>query len=116
MTFGDMAYSQFVEEMFKKKPEWAAAFVGNFAELHAVMGLSGEVGEVVDIIKKHVFHGKRLDRRHLIEEIGDVEFYLEALRQVYDIDRDFTITQNWNKLTGRHPEGIENSTHYKEGT
>lgn len=42
------------------------------------LGLIGETGEVADIVKKHLWHGKPLDREHFIEELGDVAWYAVA--------------------------------------
>ena len=43
------------------------------------LGLFGEVGEVTEIIKKHLYHGAALDLHRLQEEFGDVCWYLAAL-------------------------------------
>jgi len=66
--------------------------------LHMLMGLAGEVGELVDAIKKAIIYGKDLDRANTVEELGDIEFYLEGLRQGLDIDRDETLAENIMKL------------------
>jgi NTP pyrophosphatase (non-canonical NTP hydrolase) len=54
---------------------------GNMELLHAILGLAGEVGELVDAVKKHVFYGKPLDIYNVVEEMGDIKYYFEALRQ-----------------------------------
>lgn len=79
-------------------------YLENFGLTHAAMGLAGEAGEVVDVIKKHVFTGKKLDREELIKELGDVEFYLEALRQQVSISREEVLLANWEKLSKRHSD------------
>ena len=43
--------------------------------LHAVMGMSTESGELLDMVKKHVFYGKPLDWVNLEEELGDSNWY-----------------------------------------
>lgn len=43
------------------------------------MGLAGEAGEVADLLKKVLFHDRELDRDKLIQELGDVRWYLECL-------------------------------------
>lgn len=68
--------------------------------LHAACGIAGEGGEVLDELKKHCFTGKPLDYRKLVKEMGDVEFYLEALRQGLGIDREFVLEANMEKLSG----------------
>ena len=75
--------------------------------LNMCIGLSGEVGEINDIIKKHYFQGHNLDRSHLIEEIGDVFFYLVNLCSLYGIEADKCIENNHYKLLLRYPDGFE---------
>lgn len=69
---------------------------------HAVSGISGEAGELLDAIKKAVIYRKPLDRVNVIEELGDIEFYLEHLRQVIGISREETIVANEAKLSVRY--------------
>jgi len=76
--------------------------------LHMCMGLSGEVGELIDAVKKSIFYRKPLDRNNVIEELGDIEFYLEGLRQGLGITREVTIAGNINKLGARY-EGFKYS-------
>lgn len=52
------------------------------------LGLVGETGEVVDLIKKHIGHSHPLDRAKLVKELGDVEWYMEAIRQACKLTRD----------------------------
>lgn len=47
--------------------------------LHAAIGLATESGELLDQLKKHLFYGKPLDRVNLIEEAGDLMWYLSVL-------------------------------------
>jgi len=65
---------------------------------HMATGVSGEAGELLDAIKKHVAYGKELDRTNVIEELGDLEFYIEGIRQELDISREETLTANMEKL------------------
>jgi NTP pyrophosphatase (non-canonical NTP hydrolase) len=70
--------------------------------LHMCMGLSGELGELIDAIKKSIFYRKPLDRVNAVEELGDIEFYLEGLRQGLGITREETIEGNISKLGARY--------------
>lgn len=70
-----------------------------------MMGISGEVGELLDAVKKHVFYKKPLNIEHIIEELGDIEFYMEAFRQCLDIDRRECLQANIDKLLTRYPSG-----------
>jgi len=69
---------------------------------HMATGVSGEAGELLDAIKKHVIYGKPLDRGNAIEELGDLEFYMEGLRQQLGVSRGEVIAQNKLKLSKRY--------------
>lgn len=73
--------------------------------LHAAVAIPSEAGELSDSIKKFVFHGKDLDRDNVIEELGDLEFFLEMLRQTLGISRLETIEHNISKLNKRYSSG-----------
>lgn len=73
------------------------ALIANFA-----MGLSGESGEVTDLLKKHLFHGKPCDRAALISELGDVLWYWVALCQQFQISPSEVMQCNIEKLERRH--------------
>ncbi len=68
---------------------------------HAASGLAGEAAEVLDLIKKHVNTGAPLDLDKLFKEMGDVEFYMEALRQAVGVSRDNILDLNMRKLSGK---------------
>lgn len=74
--------------------------------LLAVVGLAGETGEVIDLVKKHVFHRKSEGetRPKIVEELGDVLWYYTLLMKTYDISWDEVIATNITKLTARYPE------------
>lgn len=74
--------------------------------IHMVMGVSGESGELLDAIKKFTIYGKDLDRENVIEELGDLEFYLEGIRQSLSITRDETLQANIDKLGKRYHRGV----------
>jgi|GEM_PF-4474259 len=59
------------------------ALIENFA-----MGLSGETGEVIDLLKKFFYHNQKLDRAKLILELGDCLFYWVALLQRLGLSSD----------------------------
>ena len=66
--------------------------------LHMAVGISGESGELLDAIKKAVMYNKPLDRENVIEELGDLEFYMEGLRRQLYISREQTLESNMHKL------------------
>ena len=76
--------------------------------IHMVMGISGESGELLDAIKKSVIYNKELDLETVIEELGDIEFYLEGLRQELGVTREQTLQANIEKLSVRY-EGLSYS-------
>jgi len=43
--------------------------------LHAAIGMATESGEILDMVKKHIFYGAKLDLVNLEEELGDSNFY-----------------------------------------
>ncbi len=65
-------------------------------------GIAGESGELLDAIKKHVIYNQPLDRDNVIEELGDLEYYAEGLRQCVGVTREETIARNIAKLTIRY--------------
>lgn len=73
--------------------------------LHMAVGVSGEAGELLDAVKKFVVYGKDLDRVNVVEEIGDIEFYLQGLRNAFDITREETLEVNIKKLGVRYSGG-----------
>lgn len=72
---------------------------------HMALGISGESGEVVDIIKKVIAYGKPLDRAHLIEELGDTLFYMNGLIAMIGSSWDEVMTCNVAKLEARYGGG-----------
>ena len=80
------------------------------------MGLCGETGEIVDYVKKHLYHGHKLDLRKLTEEISDVMWYLTNLATFFELPMCDILDENIKKLEERYPEGfsVEKSINRKE--
>lgn len=72
-----------------------------------IFGANGELGEVTDILKKHLYQGHRIDKQHLAEEIGDTLFYIVNLCTVYNLDVEDILQANVDKLKKRFPNGFE---------
>ena len=70
------------------------------------MGLAGEIGEVIDIMKKHIYQGKELDITDVIEEVGDVLWYIANFCNVNNITMDECMESNIKKLRKRFPNGF----------
>jgi len=73
-------------------------------QLHAALGVCGEAGELADGIKKHVIYGKPLDRENVIEELGDLRFYIQAVMNLYQISEQTVLQYNARKLSKRYVE------------
>ena len=74
---------------------------------NACLGLSGEVGEFNDMIKKWVFHEKPLDEVHAKKELGDVLWYVAMMCYSFGWDLDEIMQMNVDKLKARYPEGFD---------
>ena len=85
--------------------------------INGVMGLCGESGEAIDIVKKYLAQGHELDREKLIKELGDVAWYLAETATALDISLEDVMQLNIEKLKARYPEGFaaEKSLHRKAG-
>jgi NTP pyrophosphatase (non-canonical NTP hydrolase) len=70
------------------------------------LGLAGESGEVVDMVKKFVGHGHTIDIEKLTKELGDVMWYLAAICEAMGISFDAVAESNIEKLKRRYPEGF----------
>ena len=83
---------------------------------NGVMGLCGEAGETIDIVKKHLFHGHELSRDKLLEELGDVAWYLAETCTALGAELEDVLEQNIAKLKKRYPEVFvrERSIHREE--
>lgn len=75
--------------------------------INGVMGLCGEAGEVIDIVKKHLAQGHALDREALVKELGDVAWYLAETAYALDVTLEDVLQGNINKLKTRYPKGFE---------
>lgn len=82
--------------------------------LHMAVGVAGEAGELLDAVKKAAIYRKPLDRENVIEELGDLEFYMEGLRQGLGISREETIAHNIAKLSKRYSSGSYSDKHAQE--
>lgn len=75
--------------------------------INGVMGLCGEAGEAIDIVKKYLAQGHELDKEKLIKELGDVAWYLAETAYALDTDLETVFNLNIEKLKRRYPEGFE---------
>lgn len=73
--------------------------------LHMAAGASTEANELLDAIKAHTIYQKPLDLDNVIEELGDLEFFMEGLRDALGIQREVTLAHNMKKLSKRYSSG-----------
>jgi|UniRef100_UPI004047CD04 NTP pyrophosphatase (non-canonical NTP hydrolase) len=110
----ESSIERFHREMVAKLTKPSIEIVGNMgteevSAIHAALGIAGEAGEVVDLVKKSVINGREMDLNKLMEELGDLEYYLSLLRQTYDLDREVILQLNIIKLNKRYPDGYSDA-------
>lgn len=98
MNFQD--YEEAVQRTMNMKTSWREQMC-NF-----LMGLAGEVGEVTEPVKKHLFHGKPLDINKIKAELGDVLWYLTAVADTMGFSLEHIARCNKEKLEKRYPNGF----------
>jgi NTP pyrophosphatase (non-canonical NTP hydrolase) len=72
--------------------------------LHMGIGVATEGGEFLDMLKKHIFYGKPLDRVNLAEEIGDLMWYIAGVCNAMGLRLEDVMSTNIAKLAKRYPE------------
>ena len=88
-------YDQFVLQLFK-------ADSSALMKMHAGLGVCGEAGELGDAIKKEIVYGKIPDVINIMEELGDLRFYIQALQNLYNIPEQLLLQYNADKLAKRY--------------
>ncbi len=83
--------------------------------LNASMGLCGESGEVIDLVKKHLFQGHDLDEDVLIKELGDVAWYLAEAATALNVNLSEILEKNIKKLENRFPDGFNSNRSINRG-
>lgn len=82
--------------------------------LNGAMGLNGEAGEVIDMLKKYMFQGHPLDTEHIAKELGDCLWYLAVCAKGAGYTFDEIAQMNVSKLRKRYPNGFEVENRYIE--
>ena len=85
--------------------------------LNGALGLTGESGEVADLVKKCLMQGHDLDLEHVAKELGDICWYIAETATVIGYDMETIMQMNIDKLKKRYPEGFdtERSQHRETG-
>lgn len=74
---------------------------------NGLYGLNGEAGECIDVLKKYEFQGHILDKAKLLDELGDVLWYVAELATGLDKTLEDVARHNVEKLRKRYPDGFE---------
>lgn len=84
--------------------------------MNGCLGLAGEAGECCDLLKKHQFQDGREIQEKLLDELGDVLWYVSETATALGIWLDDIAQHNVEKLKKRYPEGFdaERSLHREE--
>jgi len=81
--------------------------------LHAAMGMCTEAGEFMDALKKHVFYGRPIDQVNLMEELGDLLWYIAIAASELGFPLDGIMERNINKLKRRYAEKFSEQEAFK---
>ena len=93
----------------------ARTLKGNPQLAEMALGLAGETGEVIDCLKKHLFHGHKLDPAKITDELGDVLWYIAGLCSILGVDMEDVAAGNIAKLKERYPEGFNEEKSIERG-
>lgn len=94
-----LKYERFVNNLFKEMENSKETL------LHAAVGVAGEAGEMLELVKKHWAYGKKLDPESLIREMGDLIFYFTKIMNMLGITIHEVRGTNFAKLRARYPTG-----------
>lgn len=87
------------EEILSRLTPWRVNLI------HMAFGIAGEAGELLDAIKKFTIYNKPMDTANIVEELGDLEFFMEGIRAALDITREECLAANMKKLGTRYADG-----------
>lgn len=95
-----ISYSEFVRNLWKHFPDERLEIC------HAAMGVSGEAGELCDALKNVAIYGKELDRDNIVEELGDLRFFMQAVMNRYQVTDEELLNANGVKLEKRYKDWV----------
>jgi NTP pyrophosphatase (non-canonical NTP hydrolase) len=75
----------------------------------AAAGLAEEAGEVLGVVRKHVFMHHELDRARLLTELGDALWCLTAVAGAAGLSLETVAAANLAKLRRRYPDGYSDA-------
>lgn len=118
MQFNDGKSTERVQELISFLESIKGRGIDLGGAMHAAFGMSGETGEVLDILKKWIFHEKEMDFEHLQKELGDVMWYVALMCHSFGFDFEKILQMNYDKLSARYPDGhfdVYHANHRAEG-
>ena len=74
--------------------------------VNSALGLAGETGEYIDLIKKFLYHGHDLNKEKVFFELGDILFYVAEACEANGLTLQDVANGNIGKLTRRYPNGF----------
>ena len=99
-----MTFDEYQREAMRTAPSFSDA---SESLLNGLMGLCGESGECVDLLKKARFQGHPMDVEHMAKELGDVAWYLANSANAIGYSLEDICKLNVKKLRNRYPDGFE---------
>ena len=100
-------YTEFVNALAKPGEDILKSLSAQDCHIwHMASCIPGEGGELFDAIKKMIIYRKPLDVKNVIEELGDLEFYMEGLRSALGLTREQVIEANMAKLSERYKSKV----------
>lgn len=92
-------YERGVDNTWNKSLDWKESL------LNAALGL-GEAGEVQNLIKKKMFHHKLVTGEEIIDELGDLLYYIAKVSHLLGVSLNTIMQMNHEKLKKRYPKGF----------
>lgn len=77
------------------------------AMTNLALGIAGEAGEIVDLVKKVVYHGHEIDKEKFRGELGDLMWYIARMTARVGLTLEEVTQGNIDKLKRRYPEGFD---------
>lgn len=102
-----MTINEYQQEALRTEPKDRMTKTGRM--LNGLMGLNGEAGEAIDILKKHLFQGHELNKEHLAKELGDIAWYLAVSADAIGYTLEDILQMNVSKLRARYPNGFDSN-------
>ena len=102
-----MTTNDYQQAALRTESRIAADPVPYIRVLEGLMGLNGEAGEAIDIMKKVLFQDHEFDREHLAKELGDIAWYLAISADAIGYNLETIFQMNVDKLKARYPDGFD---------